>query len=506
MKNKLNSSVSRKRYALTMLFITIVFIGIIILFYSALRNETRQRIIKTGELNTVRQARQIDKYLSSGTDAIRLVSYSIDNMIREGRSQEEICSFILNQSAAVDNVTSGNSRALYGKIRGDYITSTGWTPGSDFVPEERPWYIDARANIGRVAVVDPYIDAQTGEVMISLSKTLCDAKSVLAMDLSLDYLQKITEDVASYSESDIEIVMDRKYNVITHSDREQIGTNYFTETGTFGKALVEKLRKTEADSFSMKYNGEEYIVYRAPAAEDWECISVYNATSVLGQMRKNFILVIIALFFVLCMQFLITFYSSLETKHMRMLESDILEKENRIGEISKVAFRDALTGVGSHAAYKEISDEIRKDIKNGNKSIAVVMMDINNLKFINDTCGHDKGDDYICGCCKMICDTFTHSPVFRLGGDEFVAVLRNTDFDNRDALIKMLESDLEVSYNQTDKEPWERYSVSVGISDYTDGDKTLDDILKRADNEMYISKQAFRKKYGFYRKDEVTSK
>ena len=103
----------------------------------------------------------------------------------------------------------------------------------------------------------------------------------------------------------------------------------------------------------------------------------------------------------------------------------------------------------------------------------------------------------------MICDTFTHSPVFRIGGDEFVAVLRNTDYDNRAALVETLESDLDVSYNQTDKDPWERYSVSVGISDYTDGDKTLDDILKRADNEMYISKQKFRKKYGFYRKDEV---
>ena len=129
-----------------------------------------------------------------------------------------------------------------------------------------------------------------GNVMISLSKTLCDAKSVIAMDLSLDYLQKITEDVASYSESDIELIIDRRYNVIAHSDRTQIGENYFAETGTLGKELVEKLRKTDADSFSLKYNGEEYIVYRAPAAEDWECISVYNATSVLGQMRKNFIL------------------------------------------------------------------------------------------------------------------------------------------------------------------------------------------------------------------------
>ena len=503
MNYKLNSSVSRRRYALTMLFITILFVSMITLFYSALRNETRQRIIKTGELNTVRQARQIDKYLSSGTDAIRLACYSIDNMIREGLSQEEIRNYIFNQSAAVVNITSGNTKGLYGKIREDYITTTGWTPGPDFIPEERPWYIDARANIGRVAVVDPYIDANTGNVMISLSKTLCDAKSVIAMDLSLDYLQKITEDVASYSESDIELIIDRRYNVIAHSDRTQIGENYFAETGTLGKELVEKLRKTDADSFSLKYNGEEYIVYRAPAAEDWECISVYNATSVLGQMRKNFILVIIAFFFVLCMQFMMAFNSSLETKHMRKLESDILEKENRIGEISKVAFRDALTGVGSHAALDEMADEIRNDIKNGNKSIAVLMMDINNLKYINDTCGHDKGDDYICGCCKMICDTFTHSPVFRIGGDEFVAVLRNTDYDNRAALVETLESDLDVSYNQTDKDPWERYSVSVGISDYTDGDKTLDDILKRADNEMYISKQKFRKKYGFYRKDEV---
>lgn len=53
----------------------------------------------------------------------------------------------------------------------------------------------------------------------------------------------------------------------------------------------------------------------------------------------------------------------------------------------------------------------------------MIVFDINNLKIINDTLGHDFGDILIIDSCKLICKVFKRSPVYRIGGDEFVVIL-----------------------------------------------------------------------------------
>ena len=55
---------------------------------------------------------------------------------------------------------------------------------------KRPWYVDAQAAIGHISIVGPYQDVKTGQTVITLSKTLCDVKSVIAMDFSMDILQE----------------------------------------------------------------------------------------------------------------------------------------------------------------------------------------------------------------------------------------------------------------------------------------------------------------------------
>lgn len=127
------------------------------------------------------------------------------------------------------------------------------------------------------------------------------------------------------------------------------------------------------------------------------------------------------------------------------------------------------------------------------------MIDVNNLKYVNDTFGHDKGDEYLRGSCRMICETYKHSPVFRLGGDEFVAVLRDKDYEEREALAAQFNAAFEQSYAREDRSPWERYSAAAGMSIREDGDTALEQILKRADAAMYEAKQAFKAKHGSYR-------
>ena len=160
-----NNSFSLRGIAVSGLVI-LFFVGIILSYYFMLLSETRERITKTGELNAMTSAEQIDQYLSQGIVTINLACYTLDSMIRSEKSQAEIRGFLVDQSNAVLN-SALKTTGMYGYIKGDYLDGTEWVPDADFIPTERPWYIDARANVGRVAVVDPYIDMQTHTTMIT---------------------------------------------------------------------------------------------------------------------------------------------------------------------------------------------------------------------------------------------------------------------------------------------------------------------------------------------------
>ena len=114
---------------------------------------------------------------------------------------------------------------------------------------------------------------------------------------------------------------------------------------------------------------------------------------------------------------------------------------------------------------------------------------MNNLKKINDTYGHERGNDYIKMSCDAICRIFCHSPVFRIGGDEFVAILQGTDYKNRQMLFEQAEKVFNGSNAFKDAEPWQVLSVAIGMSDFSiETDKCLNDVFNRADEIMYDNK------------------
>ena len=66
---------------------------------------------------------------------------------------------------------------------------------------------------------------------------------------------------------------------------------------------------------------------------------------------------------------------------------------------------------------------------------AIVIMDVNDLKKVNDSAGHQAGDQYLIDACGIICRIFKQSPVFRVGGDEFAVIAQGHDFDHIGELI-----------------------------------------------------------------------
>ncbi len=171
-----------------------------------------------------------------------------------------------------------------------------------------------------------------------------------------------------------------------------------------------------------------------------------------------------------------------------MLRHVMLETINVEKEISN---HDALTRVLSRISYDNEIVQIDRNIHDTPDALrfAVCECDLNNLKIINDTFGHDQGDLYIIDCCKTICNIFKHSPVYRIGGDEFVALLKSDDYDNLER-IKQIVDDFTKSEMLKACTLAEKKSFAAGFAVYdSTRDHCFNDVIKRADTEMYEHKK-----------------
>ena len=172
-------------------------------------------------------------------------------------------------------------------------------------------------------------------------------------------------------------------------------------------------------------------------------------------------------------------------------EDKVAVMKNQVSHMDMLAYQDALTHVKNKAWYDKVKERVDKDINSGRARFGIVMADLNNLKKVNDTFGHEHGNDYIFGACHEICIMYDHSPVFRIGGDEFVILLENRDYDNRDVLFRKLKEVYEYTSSDKTRDAWERYSAALGMAVFNPAtDHSMDDVFKRADAEMYKDKVA----------------
>ncbi len=154
--------------------------------------------------------------------------------------------------------------------------------------------------------------------------------------------------------------------------------------------------------------------------------------------------------------------------------------------IRTLAYHDGLTGIGNRTAYQERLNEI----KNSGEKIGLVMMDVNNLKLVNDEKGHDIGDQLLKKCAEFIQMAFNgiDSDCYRIGGDEFVVILHGaeTSLDFRSAKTKLM-----ALCNAYNAQPSTEFKVSIasGYASLNKKLRTIEDVCKTADANMYENKR-----------------
>ena len=170
------------------------------------------------------------------------------------------------------------------------------------------------------------------------------------------------------------------------------------------------------------------------------------------------------------------------------ISSELSSARDRASKLSDLARTDAMTGLGNKLAYNECMNDLDAAAVTGKGGYAVIMIDLNFLKRINDTYGHDKGDFAIRRLAEYISQVFVDDHAFRIGGDEFCVVLEgdaaNSCEDRMNGLHDLINA--EQSTN-----PWEHVSAAVGCSRQKDLELARD-VFKRADEDMYANKLAMK--------------
>lgn len=180
-------------------------------------------------------------------------------------------------------------------------------------------------------------------------------------------------------------------------------------------------------------------------------------------------------------------------EHMKNIiatTKELNETKEQAQALDALAKRDALTGIRNKTSYDEEIKKLEWDLADGKGDFGIAIADLNYLKRINDTYGHEKGNVAIKKICNIICAVFVHSPVFRIGGDEFAIILRGHDLEHIDELIAEFRDILLKLSKDESLLPWETVSAAIGYAVFDESiDSTASNIFKRADQAMYEDKK-----------------
>jgi len=180
---------------------------------------------------------------------------------------------------------------------------------------------------------------------------------------------------------------------------------------------------------------------------------------------------------------------SKQKKTEAALLQEINERKQIEGKLYALSTRDELTGLYNRRGFFMLVEQQLKMANRGKSDIHIFYADMDNLKEINDTHGHQEGDLAIVEIAAILRETFRESDIIaRVGGDEFVAVPVGTTGETVNIITDRINRNIELS-NSEKARPY-RLSLSFGIVDYSpDSPVSIDELLSQGDKLMYQQKQ-----------------
>ncbi|MCH1942408.1 diguanylate cyclase [Holdemania massiliensis] len=406
------------------------------------------------------------------------------------------------------------------------LTPTDFSKYNPSDIEHVGWYYIPVSN-GKATWIPPYSNENINVQMISYVIPLYknnQTVGVVGMDIDFNVIKELVDEVRIYT-SGYAFLTDDKANIMFHKTYP-FGISIESVDSSLIPLMTELGNGTSGGNlFSYQANGvKKKMAFRT--LRNGMRLALTAPLSEIDSHKNQLILqILLALLIITPLAIMVTIMitrkmikplKELNTAAQKIAEGDLsiaLTKQTKdevgtladsfqktvnhlqkyIEYINSMAYRDALTGVKNKAAYQETEKRLEEQMHKGWPEFAVVVLDINDLKHVNDHFGHDFGDMMIISACKLICKTFLHSPVYRIGGDEFVVILENADYVNYKELLENFQLAID-DYNAS-SDADSQLSIARGIAIYnSDIDLVFSNVFKRADDAMYQNKAAMKVK------------
>jgi diguanylate cyclase (GGDEF)-like protein len=185
-------------------------------------------------------------------------------------------------------------------------------------------------------------------------------------------------------------------------------------------------------------------------------------------------------------------------RYHRLLREKERERAAQEERIRHQAYHDSLTGLPNRASFAEHLDEAMRRAKRAGWPLALLFLDLDNFKRVNDSLGHDAGDRLLRVAAERIRRAVREADMlFRMGGDEFTVLLEDVRGPEEAAMVssRVLEAmaePLQLQHHEIS------VTASIGIALYPRDDVVAERLLKSADTAMYRAKELGRNRYAFF--------
>lgn len=459
---------------------------------------THNSIIELSRNSAIKNAEHIELFFLRHEDVLiataKAIEYSISN---KNTGVEEIHTLLKAISTEYDSqiyskYANTKFTGIYAAVNGELVhglkTPQDLPKGYD--PTKRQWYKEGIQGHGNIVFGEPYKDIYSPNLVLTATKLLNDGTTVLGMDITLEDLQFASGDL------DISIFSDGKEHiyghgfiltnngvVVAHRDKSEQGACYNDPANPMYNVFqqIKKCIKKESTYFEIKYEGKTYAIFPHILTNGWYVVTLTDLEDISSTISEFSIFIASGTIFSIL---LASIYCILITLAQIKSEKLAFNLSNAL----VLAKKDGLTGHKNRTAYdiyvKTLSENMntKKD-----KSFALIMMDLNDLKYVNDHYGHVAGDQYIRNSCHLV-RSIVSSEIYRIGGDEFALFLTDDLFEQHTNIFNDLKHSVDEG-NALLIPNVDKPSIAFGIATHIkDAQDEIESIIRLADTQMYTNK------------------
>ncbi|MBR4754380.1 MAG: hypothetical protein IK054_04260, partial [Lachnospiraceae bacterium] len=360
-----------RRYGFIFTVLITLTLMIFSIVYSSglIREASVNNVYNSGEDRANIVATDLGNYLLDTYSTLQVTADSIDYLIETGAPDKEIRDYIFYQTASRKQTFDENFTGIYSYIDNIYTDGSGWIAPPDFKPTERIWYKQAVEAKGKIIMLSPYLDAQTGEMVITVCRLLKKGKdsrstseNVVALDIIANYIQETTENI-NISGKGYGMTINNDGLFVAHPDKSLIGT---PAAEVLGQETMDAILKKNKGTLDVKVNGEDYTFFVSPVLEQMHVVVAISDDQLFSDVNSQLMVSILVsiIIFMLISVFYVLGYKNEQMHNRKMAEmQEGIRKQEYEAQILKLEKQSADEANKAKSSFlADMSHEIRTPI------------------------------------------------------------------------------------------------------------------------------------------------